>query len=126
VALLLDAQRWCQGAAARDAGGQAVAYTDPTAAAWDITGAACRRFGLRRASALFVQIDCHLQGRNAAGAAEDHEKIAAMVALPAWNDDARTTHGELVARLQTLPVQGVAHGGPGRPAQERVPERDER
>ena len=108
VALLLDAQHWCQGAEARDADGHDVAYSDAGATAWDLTGATCRLFGWRRARELFVQIDRHLHERRLAGADQDHPEITAMVALQDWNDDTATTHAELLARLQSLPVRGTA------------------
>ena len=111
VALLLDAQHWCQGAEARDADGHDVAYSDAAATAWDLTGAACRLFGWRRARELFVQIDRHLHDRRLAGADKDHPEITAMVALQDWNDDTATTHGELLTRLQSLPVRGAAGDG---------------
>ncbi len=116
VALLLDTQRWCQGAEARAANGQAVAYSHADATAWDLTGAACHLFGWRRARALFVQIDRHLHGRGSAGSAASGSEITAMVALQTWNDDPQTTHGELLSRLQSLPVRALAENGAALPA----------
>jgi hypothetical protein len=107
LALLSDAQRWCQGAEARDAGGLAVVYSDADAIAWDLTGAACRLFGPGRARELFVQIDRQFHGRGPAGVDPGQSEITAMVALQTWNDDARTTHTELLTRLQSLPVRGL-------------------
>jgi len=122
VALLLDAQRWCQGAEARDAAGHDVAYSDADATAWDVTGAACHLFGVRRACELFVEIDCHLHDRARPGVNKSQAEIAAMVAVQTWNDDTATTHGELLAQLQTLPVGVVARSAPGLPAGDTVPE----
>jgi hypothetical protein len=122
VALLLDAQHWCQGAEARNAEGHDVAYSDADATAWDLTGAACHLFGWRRACELFVQIDRHLNDRGTAEADKSDSGITAMVALQTWNDDAKTTHPELVARLQSLPVRAVAEGGEFMPAGDTVPE----
>jgi hypothetical protein len=109
VALLADARHWCQGAEAHDSAGEAVTYSDPDATAWDVTGAACRLFDLSRARQLFVQIDRHLHGGGTAGASRVDSEITAMVALQAWNDDAQTTHGELLSRLQSLPVDAVTN-----------------
>jgi hypothetical protein len=125
VTLLSGAQHWCQGAEARDARGQAVAYSDAGATAWDLTGAACHLFGLSRACELSVQIDRDLHGRGAAVTDGDSE-VTAMVALQTWNDDARTTHGELLLRLQSLPARAGSGNGPRRPAGDGMPERTER
>ncbi len=107
VALLQDAQHWCQGAEARTAEGQPVPYTAAGAAAWDLTGAACHLFGLRRARELFVQIDRHLHERGTPDVDQGRSEIAAMVALQTWNDDAQTTHSDVLTRLQSLPVRAL-------------------
>jgi hypothetical protein len=104
VTLLQDPQHWCQGAEARDAEGHDVMYGDTQATAWDLTGAACRLFGWGRACELFLHMDRHLHDRARAGANQHDAEIAAMVALQTWNDAAATTHAELLARLQSLPV----------------------
>lgn len=111
----MDARRWCQSAEARRADGQAVTYCDPEAAAWDLTGAVCRLFGWRRACELFIQIDQRLHPPTGAGAGGD--PIAAMICLQSWNDDPQTSHPDLVAVLERLPVSnrpgdGV-HAGTG-------------
>lgn len=116
LALLLDAQHWCQGAEARNAEGHDVAYSDADATAWDLTGAACHLFGWCRARELFVQIDRHVHDRRKAGANKSHAEITAMVALQTWNDDAQTTHSELLTRLQSLPVRGMPGSDPCVPA----------
>jgi hypothetical protein len=125
VGLLQDARHWCQGAEARDAEGHDVVYSDADATAWDLTGAACRLFGWRRARELFVQIDRHLHGGDANPTPTD-SGIAAMVALQTWNDDVQTTHAELVARLQSLPVCGVRDSEPRQPMGDTVGERTQR
>ena len=109
VALLRDAQHWCQGAEARDAEGRELVYSDADATAWDLTGAVCRLFGWDRARELFVHIAQHLHGGDADAPLKD-SGIAAMVALQTWNDDDKTTHADLLARLESLPVCGVAGG----------------
>ena len=111
VALLQDARHWCQGAEARNADGRDVTYSAADAAAWDVTGAACRLFGLPRARALFVQIDRHFHNRAAGATHNGDSEITAMVALQTWNDAAQTTHAELLTRLQSLPVRPL----PARP-----------
>lgn len=121
VALLADAQHWCQGAEARDANGQAVTYSDADATAWDLTGAACQLFGWRRACELFVQIERHLHPRARAGPPGSDAKITAMVGLQSWNDDPQTTHTELIARLQRLPVGTPAGSSPSVPARDGLP-----
>ena len=126
VTLLLDAQRWCQGAEARAADGEAVAFSDADATAWDLTGAACHLFGWFRAREIFVHIEDHLHGHGTTGAATSNSQITAMVALQTWNDDAQTTHSELITRLQSLPVSGVGDNGPITPAGDTVSEGAER
>jgi hypothetical protein len=124
VALLLDAQHWCQGAEARNADGDDVAYSDADAMAWDLTGAACHLFGWGRARQLFVQIDRYLNGGDA-GASRGDSGIDAMVALQDWNDDAATTHADLIARLQSLPVAAAEADGASSPAGDAVAEATE-
>ena len=126
LALLLDAQRWCQGAEARDPEGHEVVYSDADATAWDLTGAACHLFGWRRARELFVQIDRHLHDRCNAGVEKKHAEITAMVALQTWNDDAQMTHADLIARLQSLPVRTAGDPGVVWSAGDAVPEGVER
>ena len=125
VALLVGAQNWCQ-AEARAANGQAVAYSDAKATAWDVTGTACHFFGARRAGQFFVQIDRDLHGSGGNGATESGSEIMAMVARQTWNDDAQTTHLELMSRLQSLPVCAAPGSGQGVPAEETLPEGIER
>jgi len=125
VALLLDARHWCQGAEARNAEGHDVAYTDADASAWDLTGAACHLFGWPRARELFSQLSRYLHGGDG-GAKQGESEIAGMVALQSWNDDAETTHAELIAWLQSLPVDGVADDGAARPADDTVADGIER
>ena len=125
VALLLDARHWCQGAEARNAEGLDVAYTDADASAWDLTGAACHLFGWPRARELFSQLSRYLHGGDGSAKQGDSE-IAGMVALQSWNDDAQTTHGELIARLQSLPVRAVPGNGAALPAGDTVAEGTER
>lgn len=104
LALLLNAHCWCQAAEARSANGEAVTYSDPDAAAWDLTGAVCHLFGWRRACQLFVQLDRYIHPRARAGLAGRDAEIAAMVGLQNWNDDPQTTHAELLERLERVPV----------------------
>ena len=111
LALLLDARHWCQAVEARTDDGQAVTYSDPAATAWDVTGAACHLFGWRRACALFIQIERHIHPRGRAGLAGREAEIAAMVGLQDWNDDAHTTHAELLTRLERLPVSTRSGNG---------------
>jgi hypothetical protein len=125
VALLLDAQHWCQGAEARNAEGHDVAYSDADATAWDVTGATCHLFGWPRACELFAQMGSDFHGGDA-GATRGDSGIAAMVALQNWNDDAGTTHADVIARLQSLPVHAAADSGPCIPAGDTVPEGTER
>jgi hypothetical protein len=111
LALLLDPQRWCQSAEARRADGQAVAYSDPAATAWDLTGALCQLFGWRRAGVLFIQIERRLHPRGRAGLVGEEAAIAAMIGLQSWNDDPQTSHPELLAVLGRLPVSDSADDG---------------
>jgi len=104
LALLSDPHHWCQSAEARRADGEAVNYSDPEASAWDLTGAACHRFGWRRACELFIQIERRLHPRARAGLAGADAAITAMIALQSWNDDPQTSHPELLAALAHVPV----------------------
>ena len=103
LGLVGDGERWCQGAEARDARGEAVRYDDPGAAAWDITGGLCLLFGWRRASALFRQLDKHILGPRDSRPPRSPE-IASMAALQDFNDRAGTTFGTIAEQLQTMPV----------------------
>ena len=114
LALLLDARHWCQAAEARSADGQPVTYSDSQATAWDLTGAACRLFGWRRACQLFVQFDRYIHPRARPGLAGRDAEITAMVGLQNWNDDPQTTHAGLLERLERLPVSTRSGSGQGR------------
>lgn len=98
-----DQEHWCQNAEARDAGGEAVCYSDDAAVAWDLTGGMCLLFGWRRACALFQQVERHILGRRGRQVARSPE-IEAMAALQDYNDRADTTHEMVVGQLRTMPV----------------------
>jgi hypothetical protein len=122
LTLLLDARHWCQTVEARAADGQAVTYSDPQAAAWDLTGAVCRLFGWRRACELFIQMDRRLHPRSGAEPAASDPAMVAMISLQSWNDDPHRSHPELVAFLEQLPVSHRAAGcGPLLAAPDSVP-----
>lgn len=110
LALLQDSRHWCQSAEARRADGQPVTYSDPEAAAWDLTGAACHLFGWRRACELFVQIERRSHPGAGARLVGGDAAITAMIRLQSWNDDPQTAHPELLAALARLPVSSPAGG----------------
>ncbi len=115
VGLLADPQRWCQGAEARDRVGEAVAYSDPEAAAWDLTGALCHLFGWRRACELFPQIQRHIAPPLPHRAPRLGPGIDALVALQDYNDGENMTHAEMLACLENMPVwRGAGADGDGR------------
>lgn len=97
--------RWCQGAEARDAQGEAVRYDDASATAWDITGALCRLFGWRRACELFQQLDRHINGkRMVPGGPQREAEMDSMAALQDFNDGSETTFNLVRDRIETMPV----------------------
>jgi hypothetical protein len=103
LALFDGQERWCQGAEARDARGEAVCYSDPAAAAWDLTGGVCLLFGWRRASALFQQLARHILGRRDRQPARSPE-IESMAALQDYNDRTDTTYAMVREQLEAMPV----------------------
>jgi hypothetical protein len=104
VELLASANRWCRGAEARTAGGSPVRYSDPDAAAWDLTGALCRLFGWQRACILFGQIDKHLRRYRSLHWRVHDEHIESMRGLQEMNDDPGTDHQWLIQRLGSIPA----------------------
>lgn len=108
LALFLDTRCWCQRAEARSADGEAVTYSDPQAAAWDVTGAVCHLFGWRRARELFLQIDRRLHARARSDTAGADAVITAMIGLQRWNDDPQTSHSALLAVLERIPISKPA------------------
>ncbi len=103
--LLSSEWRWCREAEARDPQGNAVRYDDQAAVAWDVTGAICFLFGWPRACELFQQLDKHIRGRQRLRAWRRHPEIDAMAALQDLNDLDQTTHGHIIAHLQSMPVR---------------------
>jgi hypothetical protein len=104
LALFADKGKWCQRVEARDAQGNPVRYDDQRAAAWDVVGGMCLLFGWPRARKLFPQV-----GRTVAGSkrpligCRDRE-MSAMTALLDFNDEQKTTHAVILARLQEVQV----------------------
>ncbi len=108
LALLDKPAHWCQEAEARDASGEAVRYSDPSAEAWDITGAVCLLFGWARASELFLQLDKHILGPRGAFKPRNAEMVS-MAALQDYNDSSGTTYQMLVEQLKSMPVWQERH-----------------
>jgi hypothetical protein len=107
LTLLESKSRWCQHAEARDSSGQPVRCDDPTAVAWDLTGAVCVLFGWRRASELFSQLERQFVGRKHVGKRKfglRDPQICSMVAVQEYNDQADTTYETIRARLESMPV----------------------
>ena len=110
--LLGEDGTWCRDAEARNSHGEAVAYDNNAAVAWDITGALCRLFGWDRACVLFEQIERHIFGRRRVASWPERDRgIEAMKALQTFNDGAELTFAMLRAQLEALPVW--QHGGRG-------------
>jgi hypothetical protein len=107
--LFADPQRWCQGAEARNAIGDAVHFDDPAAVAWDLTGAVCLLFGWARALELFHQLDEHVRQAKRNSLPLHHPEIAAMAALQDRNDDSGTTFDTVIGWLQSMPVWSDHH-----------------
>ena len=105
LALFDHERKWCQKTEAQDANKNAVHYNDPSATAWDVTGALCRLFGWRRACELFRQLDRHIHGKRVTPAwpARDAE-MDSMAALQDFNDGAETTFDVVRGQLETMPV----------------------
>lgn len=104
LGLLDREQRWCREAEARDVNGSPVKFHDPSATSWDITGAICHLFGWKRACALFVQFERHVQpGRRLTGYHRD-AVIEAMVVLQTYNDQPETGFEGIRTLVETMPV----------------------
>jgi hypothetical protein len=108
LALLGNSRSWCQEAEARDGQKLDVRFDDPTAAAWDLTGAVCHLFGWDRAMELFLQLARHLPGRKPStgrrGQPPRDMQISAMAALQDFNDQSQTTHESMIAWLTSIPI----------------------
>ena len=108
LALLNSRSSWCQEAEARDRRGEDVRFDDPTAVAWDLTGALCHLFGWERAMQLFSQLARHLTRRKPPigrhWTRPQDPQMAAMAALQDYNDQPSTHHRSMMARLMALPV----------------------
>lgn len=102
LALYSDPSHWCRHAEARNARGTPVRYGDPSAVAWDLTGALCMLFGWERACVLFRQIDKHLLRDRALRWRILDSHIESMLALQECNDRAGTTLDWLINRLQHM------------------------
>lgn len=104
IAFLADQRQWCRDAEARDAGGQPVHYNDPSATAWDITGAMCLLFGWPRALELFPQVDRHVRRSKAGRCSMTDPGIASMASLQDANDDTATSFETVRKWLVSMPV----------------------
>ncbi len=103
--LLKHQGNWCRDAEALDAAGEPVHYDDPSAVAWNISGALCRLFGWPRACVLFRQFDRHIKGRQRAigwltGDAEMH----AINAVQDFNDQVDMTFDAVRKKIESMPV----------------------
>ena len=105
LALLADADCWCQNAEAQNGNGDPVHYDDASAVAWDITGALCRLLGWERAAVLFGQFDRHIHGkRKSFGWPQTDDVMIAMVGLQEFNDRPDTTFSQLRELVESMPV----------------------
>lgn len=107
LALLDRPARWCQGAEARDARGEAVRYNAPEAVAWDIVGGMCYLFGWDRSLAIFAQAWRQITKR-----ASGREAIAMDSTAVRWlqdfNDESKTDYTLVITRLRGLRVRSEA------------------
>jgi len=105
LALLGRHGTWCRDAEARDAEGKPVRFDDPSAVAWDLTGALCHLYGWQRACVLFSQFDRHIHGKRKqlSWPATDPD-IAAMESLQVFNDRADTVFATIRELVQTMPT----------------------
>lgn len=123
MSLFKTNDNWCRDAEARDTLGVAVRFDDPTAIAWDITGALCHLFGWTRARTLFGQFERHVnKARRVQGFNRDAE-IESMVSLQEFNDRSDLTFEMFRHCLETIPVKEPADGVPQLPPGEDVLER---
>jgi hypothetical protein len=109
LTLLQGESTWCQHAEARDGRGHPVHYDDPTAGAWDLTGALCVLFSWTRALALFSQLERQLVGhkrvtRHPFGLRNSDPEICSMVAIQEYNDQTDMTFELVRAGLEALAV----------------------
>ncbi|HOA75828.1 MAG TPA: hypothetical protein PL151_12185 [Phycisphaerae bacterium] len=94
---------WCQETEARNWEGNSVRYDDPSAVAWDLTGAVCHLFGWERATQLFPILERYVVGRRS-DQQTANPGIASMVNLQEFNDSSDTSFDILVKRLQSIPT----------------------
>ena len=110
LAFFEEPSKWCRNAEARDTAGAPVPYDDPSAVAWDVTGALCRLFGWPRACVLFEQLHRQIYGPQAkANWPPPDLEMQAMAGLQAFNDGPTTTFESLRTKLESVP----AWRGPG-------------
>jgi hypothetical protein len=112
LALFADQAKWCRKAEACNGEGRPVVYDDPSAVAWDITGALCLLFGWPRACILFEQLDRRIHGKVVkTGWPPRDWQMEAMAALQKFNDGAETTLEILRAKLESAPAWRIEHSG---------------
>jgi hypothetical protein len=105
LALLTSGARWCRGSEALDAEGHAVHFDDPSAVAWDVTGAICLLFGWQRATVLFEQLHRHIVGkRQTYNRPRRDAAIDAMVRLQEFNDMPETSFADLREQIESMVV----------------------
>jgi len=105
LTLLSGHGTWCRDAEARDANGEPVQYDDPSAVAWDLTGALCRLFGWKRACTLFGQLDRGIHGkRRSFGWPAPDSEMEAMRALQNYNDRTGMTLEMIRDYVESIPT----------------------
>jgi hypothetical protein len=88
-----------------------IVYDDPSAVAWDITGALCLLFGWPRAI-LFEQLDRRIHGKVVKQGWPPRDwEMESMAALQYFNDGAETTFEMLRAKLESAPAWRLEHSG---------------
>ena len=104
LALFDSDKRWCQDAEARDEYGSPVKFNDPSATAWDITGAMCCLFGWKRACTLFGQFERHIHKNVRLQGVNRDAAIESMVTLQAYNDRPDTAWEVIRTLVETMPT----------------------
>lgn len=103
---------WCRDAEATNAQGHPVRYDDPSAVAWDLTGALCRLFGWPRACVLFCQLDRHIHGKRYVPSWPVRDiEMDAMASLQQYNDGQEIPFAKVREQIATMPVwvRGGSH-----------------
>lgn len=90
--LLSTPEKWCQGAFARDANGQAVWWSEPSAVCWSLTGAIWKCYGYSELDRFCRRVEVLLRYR---GHTEGRAK---------WHESPGRTHAEVLKLAKELDI----------------------